>query len=255
MAHPFRVASDATVRLAAHLCLEAMVTIPHADGREEPMTGTSAHDRTIGACLARDEFRAPVASTLRADAPTARGALMVQPTTDLTGELDARFSEPDATAVWWSDVLRTFEANEIFWLSTVRKDGRPHVTPLPAMWLDGALHFCTGPEEQKAKNLEANDHVVLTTGTPAFKEGLDVVVEGRAVRVTDEPLLQRLAKMWNDKLEWPFEAVDGGFREKSSEVAGSDFAATGIAHVFAVAPTKVLAFGKGEPFSQTRFRP
>ncbi len=46
------------------------------------------------------------------------------------------------------------EASEIFWLSTVRRDGRPHVTPLPAMWLDGALHFCTGPEEQKAKNLE-----------------------------------------------------------------------------------------------------
>src|SRR5688572_23359010 len=128
---------------------------------------------------------------------------MAQPTADPTGELDARFSETAATAVPWSDVLRVFEESEIFWLSTVRKDGRPHVTPLPAMWLDGALHFCTGPEEQKAKNMEANDQVVLTTGTPAFKEGLDVVVEGRAVRVTDSKLLQRLARMWNEKLEWP----------------------------------------------------
>lgn len=115
------------------------------------------------------------------------------------------------------------------------------------MWLDGALHFCTGPEEQKAKNMEANDNVVLTTGTPAFKEGLDVVVEGRAVRVTDEKLLQRLAAMWNHKLEWPFEAVDGGFRGRSSEAASSEVEDHGIAHVFAVAPTKVLAFGKASP--------
>ena len=179
---------------------------------------------------------------------------MAQPTTDVTGELDTRFSEPTATAVPWSDVLRVFEESEIFWLSTVRKDGRPHVSPLPAMWLDGALHFCTGPEEQKAKNMEHDDHVVLTTGTPAFKEGLDVVVEGRAVRVTDEALLQRLAAMWNEKLDWPFEAVVGGFRERSSVVAGADFEDHGIAHVFAVAPTKVLAFGKGDTSSQTRWR-
>jgi nitroimidazol reductase NimA-like FMN-containing flavoprotein (pyridoxamine 5'-phosphate oxidase superfamily) len=179
---------------------------------------------------------------------------MAQPTTDPAGELDTRFSEPAATAVPWSAVIDLFDRSEIFWLSTVRRDGRPHVTPLPAMWLDGALHFCTGPTEQKAKNLAGNDQVVLTTGTSAFKTGLDVVVEGRAVRVTDAPLLQRLATMWNEKLDWPFEATDGGFREQSSEVAGTDFDGHGIAHVFAVAPTKVLAFGKGEPFSQTRFR-
>jgi general stress protein 26 len=171
----------------------------------------------------------------------------MSPTTDVTGELDTRFSSPGATAVPWSDVLRVFEEHEIFWLTTVRKDGRPHVTPLPAMWLDGALHFCTGPEEQKARNLAANDHVVLTTGTPAFKQGLDVVVEGEAARVTEVSRLQRLAELWNEKLEWPFEAVDGGFRDASDS--------QGIAHVFAVVPTKVLAFGKGEPFSQTRFRP
>jgi len=70
------------------------------------------------------------------------------PATDPTPELDTRFSEPDATAVPWSDVLRVFEENEIFWLSTVRKDGRPHVTPLPAMWLDGALPSSTGGAER-----------------------------------------------------------------------------------------------------------
>jgi general stress protein 26 len=169
-------------------------------------------------------------------------------------ELDERFSSPGATARPWAEVLDLIERAEIFWLSTVRADGRPHVTPLPAMWLDDALHFCTGPEEQKAKNLARNPRCVLTTGGDRFLEGTDVVVEGEAVRVTDEPTLRRLAAMWRTKLDWPFEAVDGGFRERSSSVGGSEFDATASALVFAVEPAKILAFGKGEPFSQTRYR-
>jgi general stress protein 26 len=169
-------------------------------------------------------------------------------------ELDARFSSDGAAARPWSEVRRVLERAEIFWLSTVRRDGQPHVTPLPAIWLDGALHFCTGPGEQKAKNIDANPRCVLTTGSNEFLSGLDVAVEGRAARVTDESLLKRLAAMWEEKLGWPFDVVDGGFRERSSEIAGEEFDARGTAHVFAVAPTKVLAFGKGEPFSQTRFR-
>lgn len=169
-------------------------------------------------------------------------------------ELDERFSSEGATARPWSEVLSVLEQAEIFWLSTVRRNGRPHVTPLPAMWLDGALHFCTGPGEQKAKNIEMNSRCILTTGHNAFLSGLDVVVEGRAVRVTDESLLKRLAAMWEAKLKWPFDVVDGEFRERTSEIAGEEFTTRGRAHVFAVAPTKVIAFGKGEPFSQTRFR-
>jgi nitroimidazol reductase NimA-like FMN-containing flavoprotein (pyridoxamine 5'-phosphate oxidase superfamily) len=174
--------------------------------------------------------------------------------TEPVAELDARFSSAEAEARPWADVLDVIDRSEIFWLSTVRRDGRPHVTPLPAMWLDGALHFCTGPTEQKHKNLDANPACTLTTGTSTFRSGLDVVVEGEAVRVTDEATLRRLATMWKERLDWPFEVAAGGFRESAPEVAGEDFAGTGIAHVFAVAPTKVLAFGKGEPFSQTRYR-
>jgi general stress protein 26 len=155
-----------------------------------------------------------------------------------------------ATARPWSEVVGVLEQSEMFWLSTVRRDGRPHVTPLPAMWLDGALHFCTGPDEQKARNIEANPSCVLTTGGNAFRSGLDVVVEGRAVRVTDEALLSRLAGLWESKLDWSFEVVDGTLRES----AGQETSARGTALVFSVRPDKVLAFGKGEPFSQTRYR-
>jgi general stress protein 26 len=161
-----------------------------------------------------------------------------------TAHLVEEFSDPGATAQPWSEVVAVLESSEMFWLSTVRRDGRPHVAPLPAMWLDGKLHFCTGAHEQKAKNIEANPHCALTTGTNSYRSGLDVVVEGTAARVTDSGMLARLARLWDDKLGWTFEVGDGVFL---------DTAAPGhSALVFAVTPSKALAFRKA-PYSQTRY--
>ena len=57
-------------------------------------------------------------------------------------ELDARYGDR-ATATPWSEAEKLLSGAELFWLSTARKDARPHVTPLPAVWQDQALHFCT----------------------------------------------------------------------------------------------------------------
>jgi hypothetical protein len=113
-----------------------------------------------------------------------------------------------------------------------------------AVWLDDALHFCTGETEQKARNLAANPHVLLTTGDNGWRGGVDVVVEGAAVRVTDDELLGRLAAAWRAKWDgqWQYEARDGAFHHDA-----------GAALVFRVEPTKVLAFGKGR-FTHTRHR-
>ncbi len=166
------------------------------------------------------------------------------PPNEPIGELHPGFSSPGATARPWSEVDRALTEAQIFWLSTVRRDGRPHVTPLPAVWVDGSLHFCTGSAEQKAVNLAHEPRCVLTTGTPHQHEGLDVMVEGTAVRVTEQQRLERLAGLWKTRLGWNFQASNGGFEGEADNVA----------LVFAVAPDKILAFGKGEPYSQTRFR-
>jgi general stress protein 26 len=159
-------------------------------------------------------------------------------------ELDSRFSDPDSSATTWDEARNALASAELSWITTVRADGRPHVTPLVAVWHDGALHFCTGADEQKAVNLRANQHVVLTTGCNGWQDGLDVVVEGDAEQVTDDATLRRLADEWRTKWDgqWQFEARDGRFHHES-----------GSALVFAVTPTKVLAFGKG-PFTHTRHR-
>jgi general stress protein 26 len=163
--------------------------------------------------------------------------------TEPSAEFNESFSEPGAAAPPWTVVAEVLTNSEMFWLSSVRRDGRPHVTPLPAIWLDGALYFCTGSHEQKSANLRANASCVLTTGSSDLRSGLDVVVEGTAVRMTDVPRLHELAAIWKSKLDWDYEVTDDGFRDGAGR--------TGL--VFGVTPAKVLAFGKA-PYSQTRYR-
>jgi hypothetical protein len=114
-----------------------------------------------------------------------------------------------------------------------------------AVWLDGAIHFHTGAGEQKFANLRTNPHVVLTTGCNRWDQGVDVVVEGDAVPVTDQDVLKRLAGVWATKWDgrWQLEARDGGFRNRGM----GGFPST----AFTVKPTKIYAHDKGDPFGAT----
>lgn len=87
----------------------------------------------------------------------------------------------------------------MFWLSTVRPDGRPHVTPLLAVWCADAMYFCTGSDERKAKNLKRNPHCILTTGRNTLDESLDVVVEGQVAKVSDGAELEQVANTYESK--------------------------------------------------------
>ena len=158
-------------------------------------------------------------------------------------EFNGDFSEPGAAPVPWAEVDEVLTKSEMFWLSTVRGDGRPHVTPLPAIWVDGLLHFCCGDREQKAANLRSNPNCVLTTGTNQLHYGLDVIVEGVAERVTDRGRLAVLAGLWKSKLDWDFQVGEDAFTDGAGR--------NGL--VYGVAPVKVLSFGK-DPYTQTRYR-
>jgi hypothetical protein len=86
----------------------------------------------------------------------------------------------------------------------------------------------------------------MTTGNNTWDRGLDVVVEGRAVRVSDRESLRRIADAYVAKYggAWEFEVGDGVFRHGGEHEAA----------VFRIEPDKVLAFAK-EPHAQTRYRP
>ena len=164
---------------------------------------------------------------------------------DVTAKIHG-FSEPESTPTPWAQAIEQLRASDTYWLSTVRPDGRPHVTPLIAVWHAEALWFATGPEERKAKNLAANPSCVLTTGCSDLAEGaLDLMIEGRAEQVTDDAELEPVATVFADKYPngpWDFVVRDGAF---------SDRAAGGHIVVFRVRPMRGLGFRKGDHFSQT----
>lgn len=168
------------------------------------------------------------------------------PTTTPTTDLDTRFSDPDATPTPWTTAQEHLDRAEIYWLATVRPDGRPHVTPLIAVWHESAFYSCTGAREQKAKNLEQNTHCTVTTGCNTYNQGLDIILEGDATRVTDEPLLQRIASAYEAKYGsvWHWDVRDSAFHGSEGNVA----------LLFAIKPVKGFGFAKGGPFGQTRWR-
>ena len=70
------------------------------------------------------------------------------------------------------------------------------------------------------------------------------MVEGDAVRLTDNKMLERLSQEWATKWDgrWQYEVHSGAFHHRGGAVL-----------VFSVKPTKILAFAKGK-FSHTRHR-
>jgi general stress protein 26 len=170
---------------------------------------------------------------------------MSEPTT----RMDPRFSDSDGEATSWEDSRNVLEGAELFWISTVRDDGRPHVTPLVAVWMDDALFFSTGEAEQKAVNLRSNSHVVLTTGRNSWNMGLDVMLEGDARLVRDVETLKRVAEVWTTKWDgrWTYHVGDGCFFHEEGDQSTQE-----RVNVYLVVPTNVFAFSKGK-FTHTRY--
>jgi nitroimidazol reductase NimA-like FMN-containing flavoprotein (pyridoxamine 5'-phosphate oxidase superfamily) len=160
-------------------------------------------------------------------------------------DLDSQFSSPGAVALQWKEAEQQLQKAGVYWLSTVGPEGRPHVAPLFAVWLDGALYFSTGEAERKAKNLAENPQVAITTGRNALNEGLDLVVQGEAVVVGDAAKVRRVADAYGAKYGegWRIPGLDGVL-------------------TFEVTPTTAFGFGRGDAkspppgggFNQTRWR-
>jgi nitroimidazol reductase NimA-like FMN-containing flavoprotein (pyridoxamine 5'-phosphate oxidase superfamily) len=171
----------------------------------------------------------------------------------ITGRIDPRYGDASATAPSWHDVERLLTDAQLYWIITVRADRRPHAAPLVGVWHDGTFAFCTGPQEQKKRNLDASPQVAVTTGSTGadgWDSGVELVVEGTARRVTDTATLESLASAWSDKYgdDWRFEVRDHEFVELSHSGGNT----SGGAWVYRVDPAKVIAFGGAH--GQTTYR-
>jgi hypothetical protein len=130
-------------------------------------------------------------------------------------------------------------------LATVRPDGRPHVAGVGALWLDGKFYFTSGAGARKSRNLDARADCVISVKLP----DLDLVVEGAAKKVTDEPTLQRLAERYRAQ-GWQAIVENGAFSAPYSAPS----AGPPPWYLYEFTPTTAFGVATAEPYGATRWR-
>jgi hypothetical protein len=138
------------------------------------------------------------------------------------------------------------EASATYWLATVRSDGRPHVRPVLAVWVEGGLYFCARERTRKAKNLALKSHFAVTVE----REPLDLVVEGIAAKVRDPDKLQRVATRMRRRTNGTSPCVTA----PSTTPRGPRPQVPPPNDVYEVTPTTAFGFGTDESFTPSRWR-
>ena len=154
----------------------------------------------------------------------------------------------DVEPIPWAEAEARLAGERFYWLATAHPDGRPHVRPVLAVWVDGALYASTNPTARKGRNLDHDPRCSVTARTG----DLDVVLEGTARRVTDDETLVRVADTYRDKYGWPVEVRDGAF----DAPYGAPTAGPPPYRVYAITPVQVFGFGTDDALGPrtTRWR-
>jgi hypothetical protein len=132
-----------------------------------------------------------------------------------------------------------------FFLGTVRPDATPHAAGIGAVWADDTLWFVTGPRTRKARDLAANPACTISCRLP----GIDVVLEGRAERVTDADTLERLAGVYREG-GWPAEVEGEAFTAPYSAPS----AGPPPWHLYRFTFQPVFGVATAEPHGASRWR-
>lgn len=157
---------------------------------------------------------------------------------------ETSISANDDMVTPWEEGRRILAEAGTYWLSTVGPDGRLHVRPHFAVWVDDTLFFTSNLAAHKARNLATDPRCTIA----AQNGGLDLVLEGEAQRENDEATVRRVADAYIAKYGWPVTVVDGAF----DAPYGAPTAGQPPYHVFRVIPAAIYGFGNG-PATRWRF--
>jgi nitroimidazol reductase NimA-like FMN-containing flavoprotein (pyridoxamine 5'-phosphate oxidase superfamily) len=97
----------------------------------------------------------------------------------------------------WGDVRDRLRDSRNYWLASTRPDGRPHVMPVWAVWLDEAVWFSSSLGSRKIRNLLERPGCTVTTENATHP----VVVNGTAAVVTDLGAIRAFLDATNAKYD------------------------------------------------------
>jgi nitroimidazol reductase NimA-like FMN-containing flavoprotein (pyridoxamine 5'-phosphate oxidase superfamily) len=107
---------------------------------------------------------------------------------------------PNNPKLWvtWEQADDKLSKEEVYWVVTSSKEGKPHSAPVWGIWKDSRFYFETGPKSVKAKNLSANPLLAFHV-----QDGLDtVILEGKAARLRKKGELDKLKEDYQGKYDY-----------------------------------------------------
>jgi hypothetical protein len=152
------------------------------------------------------------------------------------------------TALPWEVVRDVLKDTRLYWLATVHPSGRPHVRPVLAVRVNGALYSTSTKAFRKGRNLATDPRCTVTARTDI----MDVVLEGTATQVTNEDTLNKVAEAYRSKYGWPVTVTNGAFDAPySAPTAGPP-----PYHPYEITPATVFGFGTADEYAgrTTRYR-
>lgn len=137
------------------------------------------------------------------------------------------------------------ELGPTIFLGTSGPAGRPHAAAVGAIWVDGDFYIVSGPGTRKARNLAANPACTLAMSLA----GIDLILEGEAIRTTDAETLEAVAARYREG-GWPAEVEGDAFTAPfSAPSAGSP-----PWHLYRFTFHTAFGVATAEPNGATRWR-
>ncbi len=87
------------------------------------------------------------------------------------------------------------------WLATTRPDGRPHLTPIWFVFVEGRFYVCTTSKAVKTRNVTTNARASVS-----LESGNQPVIAEGAARVIERPYPQAVAAEFLRKFEWELDS-------------------------------------------------
>lgn len=164
-------------------------------------------------------------------------------------EVIATDASAGAVPIDWAETARLFAAERWYWVATTGDEGRPHLRPMLAVYLDERVYSTTSPAARKGRDLARRPLAALAGRAPA----IDIVIEGRVTWIDDRQVLERVGEAYRDKYGWPVTVTaDGAF----DAPYGAPTAGPPPYRVYELTPTVAYAFGTDDSLGErsTRYR-
>jgi hypothetical protein len=118
----------------------------------------------------------------------------------------------------WEWARERLERSQNYWVATAGPDGTPHLAAVWGVWHDDSFWFSTGGRSRKARNLARQPRCSIAPESAAES----VVVEGIAVGIGEEEVLDAIRGVYDDKYGESFPDPDQNpvFRVDPTTVIG-----------------------------------